>query len=258
MLNMAKADLYRLIRSKGTYICLVVIAVMYAAALFSDSFAIIGTGYDPSRYFDDSFQKDLRMVGCNSNYYFLLLFPVSILLLSDFGSSTLKNTLSSVTTKTKYYVFKFLAVQCVSIVYFLFGNTAYYVVRRLIYGSGKATAAADYFSVVLWQLPTYIATASIFVMLAFVIRKTAVFNTLIILVPSVYTVTIGTLLEIKKTRGFAEKYLVDYDFTNIYQYIAASRSTSFHMEVAVISFIIAAAAFIGGVYLFNRSEIMKQ
>ena len=241
MLNMAKADLYRLIRSKGAYICLVVIAVMYATALFSDSFAIIGAGYDPSRYFDDSFQKDLRMVGCNSNYYFLLLFPVSILLLSDFGSSTLKNTLSSVTTKTKYYVFKFLAVQCVSIVYFLFGNTAYYVVRRLIYGSGKATAAADYFSVVLWQLPTYIATASIFVML-----------------PSVYTVTIGTLLEIKKTRGFAEKYLVDYDFTNIYQYIAASRSTSFHMEVAVISFIIAAAAFIGGVYLFNRSEIMKQ
>ena len=258
MLNMAKADLYRLVRSKGTYICLAIMAVLYAGALVTDSFAVITAGYDPSRYFDSSYQTDLRMAGCNANYYFLMLFPVSILLISDFSSQTIKNTLSSVTTKTKYFVFKFLAVQCVSIVYFLLGNSAYYVIRRLIYGSAKASAASEYFSVIFWQLPTFIATTSVFVLLAFIIRKSAMFNTIIILVPSVYTVTIGVFLEMKKTRGFAERYLVDYDFTNIYQYIAASRSTGFHMQVALISLIIAAAAFVAGLRIFNRSETMRQ
>ena len=154
MINMAKADLYRLVRSKGTYICLLVMAVIYAGALIADSIAIISAGYDPSRYFNSSFKTDLRMVGCNANYYFLMLFPVSVLLLSDFSSRTLKNTLSSVTTKTKYYVFKFIAVQCVSICYFLLGNSGYYAARRLMYGSGRSTPAGEYFAVVFWQLPT--------------------------------------------------------------------------------------------------------
>ncbi|MBQ9869072.1 MAG: ABC transporter permease subunit [Ruminococcus sp.] len=257
MINMAKADLYRLVRSKGTYICLLVMAVLYAGALIADSIAMISAGYDPSRYFNSSFKTDLRMVGCNANYYFLMLFPVSVLLLSDFSSRTLKNTLSSVTTKTKYYVFKFIAVQCVSICYFLLGNSGYYAARRLMYGSGRSTPAGEYFAVVFWQLPTFIAIISVFIMLAFIIRKTAVFNTIIILVPSVYTVAVGVFLEIKTTSSFAEKYLVDYDFTNIYQYIAASRSTGFHISVATASIAIAAAAFAFGLRHFKRSETLK-
>ncbi len=258
MLNMAKADLYRLVRSKGTYICLAVMFVLYASAIFTDSFAVISAGYDPSRYFDETFKTDMRMIGCNANYYFLMIFPVSIILLADFSNGTIKNTLSSVTTKTKYYVFKFLAVQIVSIFYFFLGNSAYYLVRRLVYGSDKATPAAEVFSVLLWQLPTFIAVISVFVLMAFLIRKPAIFNTIIILVPSVCTITIGIFLEIKKTRGFAERYLVNYDFTNLYQYIAASRSTSFRLMVALISIIIAAAAFIAGVKLFNCTETIKE
>ena len=257
MINMAKADLYRLVRSKGTYICLLVMAVIYGGALIVDSIAMISAGYDPSRYFNSSFKTDLRMVGCNANYYFLMLFPVSVLLLSDFSSRTLKNTLSSVTTKTKYYVFKFIAVQCVSICYFLLGNSGYYVIRRLIYGSDRATPAGDYFAVIFWQLPTFIAITSVFIMLAFMIRKAALFNTIMIIVPSVYTMTVGTFLELKTTNRFAEKYLVDYDFTNIYQYIAASSGTRFHITVALVSTAIAAAAFAFGLHTFKRSETLK-
>lgn len=257
MFNMAKADLYRLVRSKGTYICLLVMTVLYAGALIADSIAMISAGYDPSRYFNSSFKTDLRMVGCNANYYFLMLFPVSVLLLSDFSSRTLKNTLSSVTTKTKYYVFKFLAVQCVSVAYFLLGNSAYYVIRRLIYGSDRATPAGDYFAVIFWQLPTFIAITSVFIMLAFMIRKAALFNTIMIIVPSVYTMTVGIFLALKTTNNFAEKYLVDYDFTNIYQYIAASSGTRFHIEVSLVSTVIAAAAFAFGLRHFKRSETLK-
>lgn len=257
MFNMAKADLYRLVRSKGTYICLVIIFSLYASALVIDTYAIISAGYDPARYFGSDTKMDIRMAGCNANYYFLTLFPVYILLVSDFGSRTIKNTLSSVTTKTKYYVFKFLAVQCVSVAYFLLGNSGYYAARRLMYGSGRSTPAGEYFAVVFWQLPTFIAIISVFIMLAFIIRKTAVFNTIIILVPSVYTIAVGVFLEIKTTSSFAEKYLVDYDFTNIYQYIAASRSRGFHISVAAASIAIAAAAFAFGLRHFKRSETLK-
>lgn len=257
MINMAKADLYRLVRSKGTYICLVIIFSLYASALVIDTYAIISAGYDPARYFGSDTKMDIRMAGCNANYYFLTLFPVYILLVSDFGSRTIKNTLSSVTTKTKYYVFKFLAVQCVSVAYFLLGNSAYYAIRRLIYGSDRATPAGEYFAIIFWQLPTFIAITSVFIMLAFMIRKAALFNTIMIIVPSVYTMTVGIFLALKTTNNFAEKYLVDYDFTNIYQYIAASSGTRFHIEVALVSTVIAAAAFAFGLRHFKRSETLK-
>lgn len=257
MLKMAKADLYRLLHLKTMYICIVALAVMYAFSIIGDAPTIIATGYDPNRFFGATERVDVRMIGANANYYFLMLFPASALLLSDFNEKTIKNTLSSVTTKTKYFIYKFFSVEFVGMVLFLIGNTAYYFVRLLVYGSAKVTPAGELFSLVLWQVPTLMLIISVFVLCAFWIRRAAVFNTVLILVPSIWSICVGAFLQINVTKNFAESVLVNYDFTNIFQYIAASGSTKFHIHVALISLALAAGVFFAGLRMFNHSEIIR-
>ena len=253
---MFRADLYRMLRSKGMYAFAGVIVFIVASAIAFKTMIGLINGYDPT-YITNGLKTDVRNAGMNFNYYYMMLIPTSVLLIADFGEKTIKNTLSSVTTKTKYYVFKWLLLQSVGIVSFLFGNTVYYSFNSLINGSQYSSEATEYFSIIVMQLPAVTAIISLFVFLSFVIRKSSVFNLFALVVPLAYSSLIGLLTLFDSTKEFAQQYMTRLDFSNVFQDIAGRVDMTYIIKAIAACIILTILFFFAGLRIYNRSEAIQ-
>lgn len=256
MMNMFKADMYRMLRSKGMYAFIAVVVAAAASAIAFKTMVGFINGYDPT-YITNGLKTDVRNAGMNFNYYYMFLIPTSVLLIADFGENTIKNTLSSVTTKTKYYGFKWLLLQCVCIISFLFGNTVYYSFNRLINGSQYSSEASEYFSIIVMQLPAVTAMISLFVFLSFVIRKSSVFNLFALVVPLAYSSLIGLLTLFDSTKEFAQQYMTRLDFSNVFQDIAGRVDMTYIVKIITSCIILTILFFFAGLRIYNRSEAVQ-
>lgn len=256
MMNMFKADMYRMLRSKGMYAFIAVVVAAAASAIAFKTMVGFINGYDPTSV-TNGLKTDVRNAGMNFNYYYMLLIPTSVLLIADFGEKTIKNTLSSVTTKTKYYVFKWLLLQSVGIVSFFFGNTVYYSFNRLINGSQYSSEATEYFSIIVMQLPAVTAIISLFVFLSFVIRKSSVFNLIALVVPLSYSSLIGLLTLFDSTKEFAQQYMTRLDFSNVFQDIAGRVDMTYIIKAIAACIILTILFFFAGLRIYNRSEAIQ-
>ena len=259
MINMAKADLYRLVRIKSIYLCISAIAVMYLINLITNQPIIITAGYQTETLSDSSVSIDIAMLSCNFNYYFLMLFPVSALIISDFSGGMISNTLSSFTSRNKYFAFKFMFTQCLSLVLFWAGNTIYYLLHLICYGSGSSAPANEFFRLLLIQTPIFIAMISLFVFLAFLIKRATVFNTIMISVPILYSGLIGLLMLVRSTKSFAAEHLVTYDLTTVFERVTRlSSDTMYLFEAETASFLFSAVMFLVGIRYFNKCEAIRE
>ena len=259
MLNLAKADLYRMVRTKGSYLCIGSIIVMYLLSMITNQPLVISLGYSTDVISDTTLKTDMVMLACNFNYYFLMLFPISVLIISDFSGKTVKNTLCSVTSKGKYFVFKSLFAECVSLTLFLLGNSVYYLFHRIFYGAKGSTQASVFFRILILQVPIFIAMISIFVLFAFTIRTSAVFNAVMITVPVVLSGVIGLLLFIRSTKRFAQDYLVRYDITALFDKMVQYRTdTNFVIQTVTGSIAVTVIVFAIGLRCFRKSEPLRQ
>ena len=256
MMNMFKADMYRMLRSKGIYaFAALVIFAAGSAIAFKTMIGFIN-GYDPT-FVTSGLKTDVRNAGMNFNYYYLLLIPTSVLLISDFGEKTIKNTLSSVTTKTKYYVFKWLLLQSVGIVSFLIGNTIYYSFNRIINGSEYSSEAGEFFCIIVMQLPAVTTIVSAFVFLSFLIRRSSIVNLLALVVPLAYSSLIGLLTLFDSTKEFAQQYMTRLDFSNVFQDIAGRVDMGYIIKVIAACITLTILFFLGGLRIYNRSEAIQ-
>ena len=253
---MFKADMYRMLRSKGMYAFIAVVVAAAASAIAFKTMIGFINGYDPT-YITNGLKTDVRNAGMNFNYYYMLLIPTSVLLIADFGEKTIKNTLSSVTTKTKYYVFKWLLLQSVGIVSFLFGNTVYYSFNRLINGDEYSSEASEFFSVILMQIPAITTIVSVFVFLSFLLRKSAVVNLLALVVPLSYSSLIGLLTLFDSTKEFAQQYMTRLDFSNVFQDIAGRVDMTSIIKAIAACIILTILFFFAGLRIYNRSEAIQ-
>lgn len=253
---MFKADMYRMLRSKGMYAFIAVVVAAAASAIAFKTMVGFINGYDPT-YITNGLKTDVRNAGMNFNYYYMMLIPTSVLLIADFGEKTIKNTLSSVTTKTKYYVFKWLLLQSVGIVSFLFGNTVYYSFNRLINGDEYSSEASEFFSVILMQIPAITTIVSVFVFLSFLLRKSAVVNLLALVVPLSYSSLIGLLTLFDSTKEFAQQYMTRLDFSNVFQDIAGRVDMTYIIKAIAACIILTILFFFAGLRIYNRSEAIQ-
>lgn len=256
MMNMFKADMYRMLRSKGMYAFAGVIVFIVASAIAFKTMIGLINGYDPTSV-TNGLKTDVRNAGMNFNYYYMMLIPTSVLLIADFGEKTIKNTLSSVTTKTKYYGFKWLLLQCVGVISFLFGNTVYYSFNSLINGDEYSSEASEFFSVILMQIPAITTIVSVFVFLSFLLRKSAVVNLLALVVPLSYSSLIGLLTLFDSTKEFAQQYMTRLDFSNVFQDIAGRVDMTYIIKAIAACIILTILFFFAGLRIYNRSEAIQ-
>ena len=253
---MFKADMYRMLRSKGMYAFAGVIVFIVASAIAFKTMIGLINGYDPTSV-TNGLKTDVRNAGMNFNYYYMMLIPTSVLLIADFGEKTIKNTLSSVTTKTKYYGFKWLLLQCVGVISFLFGNTVYYSFNSLINGDEYSSEASEFFSVILMQIPAITTIVSVFVFLSFLLRKSAVVNLLALVVPLSYSSLIGLLTLFDSTKEFAQQYMTRLDFSNVFQDIAGRVDMTYIIKAIAACIILTILFFFAGLRIYNRSEAIQ-
>lgn len=253
MLNMIKADLFRMRKSKGLYIFFAVIAIIYVIPLLSKKPGGINLGSPIS--FDENTKLDIQMMAYNFSWYFLMIIPVFMIVTADFGEKTIKNTISSAISRKKYFIVKYAFAELFNIGFFVFTNILFWLLNSVKNGTEYSTGFSAYIKVVMLQLPVIAAISGVFVLLTFILKRTAAYNAVTIVTPLAYTMVALILYEIKSTRSLAEKTVLKIELGSVLNKIAVNDDHEFVAGSMLAGAVILALSFMVGYLLFTRKEI---
>lgn len=204
MTNMIRADFYRILRGKAIYFAVALMFLMIGVSIYGVSAGSIGINissgmmdglengsYEQTRALSMSEYReyqlnaaghplDREILATNINLYYVFIFVAVIALTADFSSGAVKNTLSSAIARNKYFLSKLAFVNlCCTALFFL--NTYVTHFATILFNTGKfASDIGTITKVSLLQLPAILALVSILTGIGFVVKRTAIFNTVTI------------------------------------------------------------------------------
>lgn len=276
MLNIIKADLYRLVRSKGLYIAIalvVLIAILSIVTLSGPTLGFsVGTNADSvdvetmqkisaakslgefrsvMKSFGP-FELDRDILKQNGNLYFFFIAFVAIIITKDFSSKTIKNTLTSAISRKKYYISKILLVLGVSNLVILFNNYFSYFLNLIVNGKEFASSIGEITKITLYQLPLLYGIICLLVCIAFITRKTSIFNTISIpflMVFQFIVITITQLLRIKAD------WFTNYDLQWAMLKLANNPANDYILKCGLLGLAYVVIFGLIGYYAFKKAEI---
>lgn len=252
MINMIKAELYRMTKTKGFYLFWGVMLISYLITIIYKQEGGISLGAPIVT--DNSLKMDVRMVSWNFTYYYLFIIPVFTTVCSEFSNHTYKNTISSAISRKTYYFSKYFFILVYTLLSFSLLNFAFYAANRLVNGSEYSSSLGRFAKSVAVQLPVMAAIISLFIFIAFAVKKGAVFNSVTIISPILYT-TLGLVLYgIKDTKAFAEKMLT-CEISTIIMRVAKETSGSFTAKCMAGSALVIILSALFGYVIFTKREI---
>ena len=259
MINMMKADLYRLSKSKGMLFFWLFTIFVYLISIISKSYG--GITLDAMFDLPENAKTDIGQLTMNSTFYFLLIIPVFCVITSEFSEHTLKNTISSSVSKRLYFVSKFLFSLVYSAVSFTLANFVYYAVNRLVNGIEYSSGIEDFSKAFFTQFPIFIAIISVFTMFAFLLRRGAIYNAVTISAPIVGTMIAQVLMSInsekpfpKEIRNFGEK-LLSYGVETMSARIIFDTSDDYRTNCYIICAAVTVLSFAIGYFSFSKREL---
>ncbi len=250
MLNMIKSDLYRMTKSKSFYLYWISIAITYAISIVLKAPGGIQVGIQ----IDTSLPMDLQMVAMNFTYYFLFLFPVYGIIVSDFGEKTIKNTISSATGRRTYIISKFVLTEVYTMGSFVISNIGFYAINALVNGKDYSSEFSTFLVAVLRQVPIMVGVVAVLVMIGFLIKKMAVFNAITILVPMLYTTVAVSIFEAGAEK-FATEYLLKYELATALSRVVSSAKVEYFNNCLVGSMVLIALSVAISYTSFMKVEI---
>ncbi|MCH5273737.1 MAG: hypothetical protein J1E35_08685 [Lachnospiraceae bacterium] len=243
MINMIKADFFRLMRSKGIVIAFVFIMAMIATDIYTVQPGSIGvhvnTGNSVENEISDmsyeeiqalsiseyrkimletkGYALDRAVLSANINLYYAFIFVAVIVITADFSASTVKNTLSSAISRNKYFFSK-IAVVNICCLGLLFLNTYIMYFSNLIFNNRNlASSLGTVTKITLLQLPPILALVSVLTGFAFLLKKTAVFNTVAIPFIMVFQLLLSVLTMVFKIKEETLYYVPHMMFIKLSQ-----------------------------------------
>ncbi len=237
MFNMIKADLYRITKHIALYISIAIIFVVAAVSIYLVSPGTVGqanigdistTQFSQETPLADisleemqsltpqkirslmleteNYELDRDILGMNMNLYYCFIFIAAIIITVDFSSGSVKNTLSSAISRRKYFFSKTAIVFGICLLLF-FLNTYVVYFGNLIINGGKVSS--DLWTVTkisLLQLPPMFALMSILTGIAFITKKTAVYNMIAIPLVMVFQIVLGLMIKLFDLNGKAVEF----------------------------------------------------
>lgn len=277
MINICRADIYRILRSKSFYIILGVVlllicftlAAMEPGVVFSIgiqqsdvSEAIKEISYDEYSHFTIKQSRDFLMhspvywlerdyLSQNMNYYYMFIVIAVITITSDFSNGSVKNTLSSAISRRKYYMAKagLAAALCLSVL--LFSTLMVHLGMRLFNSSANILSFAELMKIFVLQLPVALTLVSILVGLSFIFRKTAVINGVTIPLVMVFQL----FMMIAKNLIKWDIPFEDYELSSMFYFMAHDPSSSYIVKSCLICGALILAFNIAGYTSFKKAEI---
>lgn len=169
----------------------------------------------------------------------------------DFSGGSVKNTLSSAISKRKYFISKFLFTTLVCLLIF-FANTYLAHFAIIIFDNEKfVTSLGMVTKVSLTQLPAILALISILNGIAFIAKKTSIFNTISIPLVMVFQFLMGAAVSIF---NIDSKY-TQYEFQTMLSRLANNPSHSYMVNSYIICAVVIVVSTAIGYLSFRKSEI---
>lgn len=258
MLNLIKADMYRLIRSKAFWITFIVLISYLILAGLTGSVGTIGvaTEVNEREYLSllDSgtgMQMLTSSTGDNLFYFFL---PILILLItSDFTNGAVKNVISKGVSRNRYYISKLIFTTVICSLFVILYEVIPLIAGSLKYGYGDSFKIYNFGRILLTQIPIYFAVISIGVFMACSVQKTAILNG-VYLTFFIFTSLMFTILTIINDKF---QKLFDYDLVmlirkNVFIKNISMKEIIYNWTFALIVIVI---TIISGIVIFNKREI---
>lgn len=282
MLNIIKSDLYRIFKGKAIYIVIILMLVMATLSIFGMSPGYIGTTTvkeddEPNQEMSQEdieimsqlqetnsltemrkiikghfpFELDKKIVGANSNLYYLFIAIVFVVICVDLANSTAKNTLSSAISRKKYYLSKLITILLLGTALTLFNDYYIYFMNIAINGKPFSSDFADFSKCVLTQYPIILGMLGILVGLAFVTRKKSIFNTIsiaLLIITQLILMGIITLFRIEPT-------ILKWELQNILESLVQNPANEYIIKTSILGLAYFVGANLIGYYSFKKSEI---
>lgn len=282
MINMIRADFYRLIRSKGFYVAILILLIIIGLNIYIVQPFYIGlsgaalsaevsedihselddmsleerqylsvSDYREIMLKSEGYKLDKDILASNINLYYFFIFIIVVCVTVDFSSGSIKNTLSSAISRQKYYFAKlgFISI-CCTVLFFL--NTYIVYFANILFNNENLTSSLETVTKIsLLQLPPMLALASILTGIGFMVKRTAVFNTITIPLIIVFQVVLNLAVAMFKMN---EEYLF-YEFQLMLGKLTINPSVSYVLRSYLVCTAVIIVFNVLGYLSFKKAEI---
>lgn len=279
MMNLIKADLYRIFKGKAIYIVFIVMIILLGFSCFAMMPSRVGIASAPDttisgsvteEYLDElmetdsllttreimlkseGFDLDQAVIGTNVNLYYFFIVILVVILVGDLSTSTAKNTLSSAVSRKKYYLAKLITVLGVCTLLVFINNYAAYFINLIMNGSKFSSGLGEITKTTFLQLPIIYGIISLLVCFGFCFRKTASFNG--IAIPFMMIIQL-ILMGVASLFHLDVNQILNYEFQYMVANLASNPSISYIASSILLGvFYIVVFNFIG-YSVFKKVEI---
>ncbi len=282
MVNMIKADFYRITKNMAFYIAIGITLFMLGISIYMVEPGQMGqvsvgdistSDYSQNSILGemsveelsklsmadmremkldlDGYELDKDILASNMNLYYVFIFIAAIVITVDFSAGSVKNTLTSAINRNRYFVSKALFVIGMCVLIF-FMNTYVCYFGNLLFNGGKVSS--DLWAVTkisLMQLPPMLAAMSILIGIAFMFRKTSIFNVISIPLVMVFQLIMG----ISVTIFNLDSKVMDFELQVMAGKLAADPSGDYILKSYLYCAVLIIAFLSLGYASFRKSEI---
>lgn len=275
MINMMRADFYRLVRSKVFYITIVVMLLMIGCSIYfvqPGQIMVFGisetdTGIS-SQSLDEAaslgmselrelmlhaegYQLDKDILAANMNLYYIFIFIAAIVLTVEFSSGGVKNTLSSAISRNKYFFSKILFVNICCVALFFLNTFIVYYSNIIFNSRNLASDIETVTKISLLQLPAILAFISVLMGIGFIVKKTAGFNTITILFMTIVQLLFTLCIKVFKMK----ETFMDYEFQTMISKLANDPSDTYILHSYLYCAAVIVIFNLLGYMFFKKAEI---
>ncbi|HIT22734.1 MAG TPA: hypothetical protein IAB56_07210 [Candidatus Scybalousia intestinigallinarum] len=278
MLNMIKADFYRIFKGKSIYIALIILLSLISLSCFTMSpghIGIVATDDTSDVVYDEelnqklsdtnsiietrrlvkeygSYPIDKLQLGANINLYYFFIIIVAIVLVTDLSTSTAKNTLSSAISRKRYYASKLITCLLLGTGLILINNYVSYFLNLIMNGSKFSSGILEITKLTLLQLPILYGIISLLVCLGFCFKKSANFNS--ITIPLIILIQL-IIMGIASLFHFDASQLLNYELQYILANLVTNPTTAYLIKTTLLGLIYIVGFTTIGYTVFKKSEI---
>lgn len=280
MINMMKADLFRIIRSKSIY---VIFAIMLTMAIISAVIKMPGTiatansdsmeeineiadeenansldavlsKLDSKRSDEQKKEFSLKVIGSNMNLYYFIVFIVYGVLAADISNKTIKNTLSSISDKRKYFLSKLIFILSAATLLIFLNTLFFYGINMIVNGEKYSVSLLRMLEATLLQLPILLGLTAFLTLIVYIFKSGAWYNSIALLGIILFQTILSLINSLLKCSAITT-YLKKYE-AQVALYKLAVHPETFHTIVCIIMGIVMfLASVIASYYIFKKSEI---
>lgn len=278
MINIIKADLYRIIRSKSLYIVIAIIVIVTLISTIAMQPGNIGIGLGKlsneyssilNEHYEElsktsntrefraamksfgAFKLDKEMISQNMNLYYVFIVIAVLIICVDFSNKTVKNTISSSISKKTYYLSKLFTTVGICTFITLFTNFLNFFLNRIINGNDYSSEFIEIIKITLFQLPLIYGTIGLLVGIAFCTRRLSTFNAIAISIIMVFQIIITSIMGIFRVNfEWVEKYELQIAIAKL----ANNPSKEYILKCALLGITYFIVFNLIGYYSFKKSE----